>query len=193
MMLAATTMITTNTNTIITIVLVQVVCTGTRFVIFGPDGDFMTFLSNVAAKIVSWGAKGVATLMVPQKAGSDATKTVYGDKGMPWYHRIYGAQFFSKQAKEWQEQQRVNQDLGLWELDHPGAKAPKHAKPGEKKEDTRSNINNDFRFSKFDIMQNFAEGFDPDRIAVAFSHDLGQTAEYATQSQFSSSPHMERM
>ena len=161
--------------------------------IFGPDGDFMTFLSNVAAKVVSWGAKGIATLAIPSAAARDAKKTVYGDKGMPWYDRIYGAQWFSKKAKEMQEQTKVNQELALWELDHPGTKAPKHAKPGDKKEDTRHQTNNDFRFSKFDILQNFAEGFDPDRIAVAFSHDLGQTAEYATQSQFSSSPHMERM
>lgn len=32
----------------------------------------------------------------------------------------------------------------------------------------------DFRNSRFDITQNFAEGFDPDRIAVAFTEDLAQ-------------------
>ena len=43
---------------------------------------------------------------------------------------------------------------------------------------------NDFRGSKFDITQNFAEGFDPDRIAVAFSSDLAQIGEMRSQSGF---------
>lgn len=43
---------------------------------------------------------------------------------------------------------------------------------------------NDFRFSQFDITQKFAEGFDPDRIAVAFSEDLGRIGEMRRQSGF---------
>ncbi len=35
----------------------------------------------------------------------------------------------------------------------------------------------DFRYSKFDIRQEFAEGFDPDRIAVAFASDLARLGE----------------
>jgi len=42
----------------------------------------------------------------------------------------------------------------------------------------------DFRGSRFDITQNFAEGFDPDRIAVAFSNDLAAMGELKTQSGF---------
>lgn len=42
----------------------------------------------------------------------------------------------------------------------------------------------DFRGSRFDITQNFAEGFDPDRIAVAFSNDLAALGETRTQSGF---------
>ena len=40
----------------------------------------------------------------------------------------------------------------------------------------------DFRGSKFDIKQQFAEGFDPDRIAVAFSNDLATLGERRVQS-----------
>lgn len=40
----------------------------------------------------------------------------------------------------------------------------------------------DFRNSKFDIKQMFAEGFDPDRIAVAFSNDLASLGERRLQS-----------
>jgi hypothetical protein len=44
--------------------------------------------------------------------------------------------------------------------------------------------NFDFRGSRFDITQNFAEGFDPDRIAVAFSQDLAGLADTRVQSGF---------
>lgn len=43
----------------------------------------------------------------------------------------------------------------------------------------------DFRGSKFDITQRFAEGFDPDRIAVAFANDLAMMGERKLQSGFS--------
>lgn len=45
--------------------------------------------------------------------------------------------------------------------------------------------NNDFRGSKFDIKQAFAPGFDPERIALAFSSDLASLAEHKVQSGYS--------
>ena len=48
----------------------------------------------------------------------------------------------------------------------------------------RTQIHNDFRNSRFDIKQEFAEGFDPDRIAVAFASDLARLGEMKVQSQF---------
>ena len=44
--------------------------------------------------------------------------------------------------------------------------------------------NMDFRGSRFDIEQRFAEGFDPDRIATAFSNDLALLGERRLQSGF---------
>lgn len=41
---------------------------------------------------------------------------------------------------------------------------------------------NDFRFSRFEITQKFEEGFDPDRIAVAFVQDIGRLGEQRAQS-----------
>lgn len=41
---------------------------------------------------------------------------------------------------------------------------------------------NDFRNSRFDILQKFAEGYDPDRIAIAFTEDLARAAEVRLQS-----------
>lgn len=40
---------------------------------------------------------------------------------------------------------------------------------------------NDFRHSNFNIKQEFAEGFDPDRIAVAFASDLNRMGEMKIQ------------
>jgi len=40
----------------------------------------------------------------------------------------------------------------------------------------------DFRNSRFDITQKFAEGYDPDRIAVLFAQDLGRIGERRLQS-----------
>ena len=48
----------------------------------------------------------------------------------------------------------------------------------------RTSTINDFRFSKFDIRQEFAEGFDPDRIAVAFASDLAKLGEMRMQSAY---------
>lgn len=42
----------------------------------------------------------------------------------------------------------------------------------------------DFRYSRFEISQKFAEGFDPDRIAVAFAKDVGKIGEQRLQSGF---------
>jgi hypothetical protein len=39
-----------------------------------------------------------------------------------------------------------------------------------------STTHNDFRFSRFDITQRFAEGFDPDRVATLFQRDIANAA-----------------
>ena len=43
-------------------------------------------------------------------------------------------------------------------------------------------VRQDFRYSRFQIEQAFAEGFDPDRIAVAFAQDLSRVGERQLQS-----------
>jgi hypothetical protein len=50
--------------------------------------------------------------------------------------------------------------------------------------ETRARNYNDFRNSRFDITQKFAEGFDPDRIALAFTSDLAALGERKLQSGF---------
>jgi len=53
---------------------------------------------------------------------------------------------------------------------HPDATAAK--KPKVPSNRGGSKTVQDFRYSRFDIMQKFAEGFDPDRVANAFASDL---------------------
>ncbi|KKN72085.1 hypothetical protein LCGC14_0414800 [marine sediment metagenome] len=47
-----------------------------------------------------------------------------------------------------------------------------------------ANTQQDFRYSRFTIEQSFAEGFDPDRIAVAFADDVGRLGEQRLESGF---------
>jgi hypothetical protein len=71
---------------------------------------------------------------------------------------------------------------GRWFADKAAenaAKAASRAAPA-----SRGKVVQDFRGSKFDITQKFAEGFDPDRIAVAFAQDLGRMGEQKLQSGF---------
>ena len=58
----------------------------------------------------------------------------------------------------------------------------KRPKAAETPDGRPESPHNDFRGSRFDIRQNFAEGFDPGRIALAFSHDLAKLGERRTQS-----------
>lgn len=50
---------------------------------------------------------------------------------------------------------------------------------------TKAQTSYDFRGSRFDIKQAFAEGFDPDRVAVAFTNDLAKISERRTMSGYS--------
>ena len=47
---------------------------------------------------------------------------------------------------------------------------------------TKAKPDINFNNNRFDITQKFAEGFDPDRIAVAFAQDLGRMGEMRVQS-----------
>jgi phage-related protein len=49
--------------------------------------------------------------------------------------------------------------------------------------DARGGTHMDFRHSRFEITQRFAEGFDPDRVAVAFAHDLEHVADHRLSGQ----------
>jgi hypothetical protein len=58
-------------------------------------------------------------------------------------------------------------------------------KKGTKPPDDRAGTTNNFPDARFNITQKFAEGFDPDRIAIAFSRDVAAMGERKLQSGFS--------
>jgi hypothetical protein len=60
--------------------------------------------------------------------------------------------------------------------------APRAPKAPDKKATT--GMVQDFRYSRFEISQKFEEGYDPDRIAVAFANDLGKIGQQRSQSGF---------
>lgn len=65
-----------------------------------------------------------------------------------------------------------------------GARAAVADSPRGRQNQQRPHTNNDFRYSRFDITQKFAEGFDPDRIAAVFARDLEGLAEQRMSSGF---------
>lgn len=66
------------------------------------------------------------------------------------------------------------------EIEREKERAAAAAKPTEKVD--KAGVYQDFRGSKFDIKQDFAEGFDPDRIAVVFGRDVAKLGERRLQS-----------
>lgn len=75
------------------------------------------------------------------------------------------------------------QDLqaAITNLTRPGAL---NGTAGRQPPAPRPHANQDFRYSRFDITQRFAEGHDPDRVASAFAEDLSSLAENRLQSGF---------
>lgn len=73
----------------------------------------------------------------------------------------------------------------MWGEDHLKAMRAKYGGYKKKSQSTPENmVYQDFRGSRFDIKQAFAEGYDPDRIAVAFAHDVAGLGERKLQSGF---------
>jgi hypothetical protein len=95
--------------------------------------------------------------------------------------------------KQWEDEQLGPEDETgggvLSDLMKSITAAMEHKEDAEAKKDPMAarpaaNTVQDFRGSKFDITQKFAEGFDPDRVAVALSSDLGRIGEQKLQSGF---------
>jgi hypothetical protein len=160
----------------------------TQFIeIFGVNW-FQEYVTDPFMESMKWLQKGI---------------NVVGETVMGLYNKIANsrlAQYLGFRASEagWSVK---DLDLGL--LKAPADMFMKHwnktaeqterrvkenVKSGERGDDARDKKpapnNFDFSGSRFDITQNFAEGFDPDRIAVAFSEDLAALGEHKVSSGF---------
>lgn len=86
-------------------------------------------------------------------------------------------------ARNWERTQKATEQRARLDAAN-AARAKRATDRGEDDKAKAKGQNFDFRGSRFDITQNFAEGFDPDRIAVAFASDLAGLAETKSQSNF---------
>lgn len=128
---------------------------------------FFKWITDIANKILDFvpGGKGISL--------GDTIKTAFMQDPMvkTWMSA------WEKTAKQTNERIARNK------------KAEEAAKTTDKRMETSTtkppSPSYDFRGSRFDITQKFAEGFDPDRFAVAFASDLASLGEQKTQSGFS--------
>jgi len=84
-------------------------------------------------------------------------------------------------TESYKEQQKMHKDaLATQEAERRARESLDRGAPGE-----RAGTNFNFPNARFDITQKFEEGFDPDRIAVAFANDLAALGERRVQGQLS--------
>lgn len=72
----------------------------------------------------------------------------------------------------------------MWSEAQLEAMRKRYSLPASSSKAPEATVIQDFRGSRFDITQQFAEGFDPDRVAVAFANDLASVGERKLQSGF---------
>lgn len=95
------------------------------------------------------------------------------------------AEFMKPSADLWMKHWKATEDAAnIGARKFAAERAAEKATNRETSDARPPSPNYDFRGSRFDITQNFAEGFDPDRIAVAFSNDLANLGENKAQSGF---------
>lgn len=73
----------------------------------------------------------------------------------------------------------------MWSKGQLDALRTRYGSPAKSNATPENNVYQDFRGSRFDVTQQFAEGFDPDRIAVGFANDIAALGERRLQSGFS--------
>lgn len=113
------------------------------------------------AKLLSVLGAGIRTLAGEGPRGRGEQERQMNEQG--WFQRTFGA------IRDRLAQRASNS--GAAGAPSLGGATDRNAGRGN-----GTTVNQDFRNSKFNITNKFAEGFDPDRIAVAFSQDIGRAA-----------------
>lgn len=150
--------------------------------IFGGNGSFSGFIELLgrglgkAIEILTLGIRGL--LFVVEKLVAFIDRFVNGD--MDAMAKMPG--FMGDYAREQKKRSGKLGGLSKESVDKFKAMQAKKRAPEGAPENM---VYQDFRGSRFAITQEFAEGFDPDRIAVAFANDVASIGERKLQSGFS--------
>lgn len=132
------------------------------------------------------GQEAAATKAIEKWAKSPAGRELLkGKDGRElWMHALKQAGMTTPESEEvasrWMRE--ILGPRAMAGMEDEGGRRSRHTARKAPKE--RQTTINDFRYSKFDIKQEFAEGFDPDRIAVAFASDLSKLGEMRMQSAY---------
>lgn len=84
---------------------------------------------------------------------------------------------FRNRLLDYAEFQKMDEEMLYLKITGRKSLEPEKKEKERKKRETTKPPVYDFRNSRFDIKQQFAEGFDPGRIATAFASDLGRLGE----------------
>ena len=161
--------------------------------IFGPDGDFMTFFANASAWLANMTAKYSAKASSSIAAASLAYEA-YGQRhgvfgkvaaNLPFI-RMFTVGMTDEFARLRDEQEGIQSSIDKQAQEARAKHRALNAGAGKAPSERESAPVYDFRNSRFDILQKFEEGFDPDRIATAFADDVAALGERAVQSGFAS-------
>lgn len=144
--------------------------------VFDPLIGMVKALGRIVAAAVSGSAAGVVSGMADfaaQGRRADEAGTIGGAvvDAVGGAVKDWGSRFMENMDRLEQQAQRHLVENRLAKREPPDKKPPP--------------TNYDFRGSRFDITQQFAEGFDPDRIAVSFAEDLRALGEHKVQSSYS--------
>jgi hypothetical protein len=129
-----------------------------------------------------FGGSKIAAALVPDEIVEQATTanamlSVFSDALLAGQNAL---KVFELQLTETVVRGAYDNYLKMWGSTDAVPKTDKDA--ADKAAKKRKHTVYDFRNSRFDIMQKFADGFDPDRIAAVFTDDLAKLAEMRTMS-----------
>jgi hypothetical protein len=146
--------------------------------IFGPEGVLTKFFSTVVVGLIEGLATAVDGLMQLVE-----TLVIYFKNAFSSFSGYKNAMLHPMEALGDAAIQAARLHKEAMKT-QAAEVAAKHAQDMSTPEGRATN-HYDFRNSRFDIMQKFEEGYDPDRIALAFSNDLASLGERRMESMFS--------
>lgn len=143
--------------------------------VFGFLADRIGVFAQDLAEIIRWLGS-----LIGQKWGTSGPMNQQAPRtGNEWTSKLLGA--VQDQMRTWSELRSKLDRTQQIDLAGVSGRKMQAAIPGAR---GSVKVTQDFRNSRFTIQQEFAEGYDPDRIATAFARDLQRAGEQRLQSGF---------